>query len=97
MFKVLKQTISMNKYQFYQLEKRNTQYHYRTKINLIIEQKLILINHTIFSFLKFRVGKFFSQFWENFEEIRIWTKAEFWPLLGPPKKTSPLPVRDCKF
>ena len=61
----------MNKYQFHQLEKRNTQYHYRKKINLDQSSN--------FSFPKFRVGKIFSQIWKNFEEIRIGTETEFRP------------------
>ena len=38
--------------------------------------------------MKFGNGKFFRQFWENLEEIRIGTGAEFGPKLGLKKTLS---------
>ena len=35
-----------------------------------------------FLFTKFWIGKFFRQFWENLQEIRIGTGAEFRPQIG---------------
>ena len=52
-----------NRYYCCQLEEKNTQYHDIDKI-------LFEIYYT-FYFPKFRIGKFFRQVWENFEEDRI--------------------------
>ena len=38
-------------------------------------------------FTKFWIGKFFRQFWENLEEIRIGTGAEFQPQIDPKNPT----------
>ena len=37
------------------------------------------------NFMKFWIGKFFKQIWENLEEIRIWTEAKFRPQIGSQK------------
>ena len=41
-----------------------------------------------FFFTKFWIGKFFRQFWENLEETRIGTWAEFRPQIGSKKTTA---------
>ena len=46
------------------------------------------IKYTItYFFTKFWIGKFFRQFWENLEEIRIGTGAEFQPQIDPKNPT----------
>ena len=52
------------------------------KYMITLHQKNIL---QFFFFMKFWIGKFFRQFWENLEEIRIGTGAEFRPQIGSKK------------
>ena len=49
--------------------------------------KIYLTIFLKFLLLKFWIGKFFRQFWENLEEIRIGTGAKFQPQIGSKKNT----------
>ena len=52
-----------------------------------IKYMITLHNKNILQFVKqnFGFGKFFRQFWENLEEIRIGTGAEVQPQIGSKK------------